>query len=731
LANSIVIDQSGNAYITGFTNSHYPKAYPTTAGVYQSVNNGSRNAFVTKLNSTGDGLIYSTLIGGALDQATGIAIDTYGDSYITGFSDVVGAYPLGYPTTAGAFQTLNHGGYDVFVTKLNSSGSDLIYSTYLGGDSLDQSTGIAVDASGNAYVTGYTSGDFPTTGGAYQTAFGGGAFDAFVTKLNATGTRLVYSTYLGGPGQDETNGIALDHFGNAYIAGYSSDTFPTTVGAYQTINQGGEDAFVSKLDTSGTVLLYSTYIGGSGDEVATGIAIQGPSRVYVTGYTFPRLPIAYPTTSGAYQTSNAGQSDGFLTELSSEESALVYSSYIGGLSYDEPSGVAIDSSGYPYITGANGFGGYPITQGAFQSLYHTGKEDAFVTKFDLSRSLVSLQIDSATTSVCRIASIRCTVFNNTIGILVIDSAIIAQPFQVTQSQLPLRISPDSIGQVTVQLITQTGGKFSAPIKFYYHTSTGALHDTTVTITATALSGSGDVANATNSSTKTVQPLTAVDLPVNLTLSNTRVLDTMLVEQIDFAVSFDSDLLNMNPAKLANEVIPPAGLTFGSASISGGLLHVTLKNPAGTKLTDTLSLGDLLFTAYKGAANSTLVTLSALSVTTPNSTYNYCTQLEGDFLANIIVQGSGVTQSVTNSSIRVFPNPSSTGMVALELISEKAATYQIAVYDVLGRAVGSQSARLNAGEKRDLALPTSGFAPGNYYVRISDGASVQTKKIVIE
>jgi hypothetical protein len=237
----IAVDATGNAYVTGSTNS---TDFSTTLGAFQTTYAGNHDAFVTKLNPTGSALVYSTHLGGSsVDQGSGIAVDATGNAYVTGLTS-----SIDFPTTLGAFQTTYAGNQDAFVTKLNPAGSALVYSTYLGGSNFDQAAGIAVDATGNAYVTGYTaSANFPTTFGAFQTTLS--AFiDAFVTKVNPTGIALVYSTYLGGNQNDLGSGIAVDATGNAYVTGYTGSTnFPTTLGAFQTASAGNADAFVTKI----------------------------------------------------------------------------------------------------------------------------------------------------------------------------------------------------------------------------------------------------------------------------------------------------------------------------------------------------------------------------------------------------------------------------------------------------------------------------------------------------
>jgi len=285
---SIAVDGSGNAYVTGYTgSSNFPtlNPYQTWPGDWYH-----NDVFVAKLSSSGNSLIYSTYLGGGLeDEGHAIAVDGSGNAYVTGF------------TSSSNFPTLNpyqtyQGGYyyDVFVTKLNSSGNSLIYSTYLGGGNDDEGYGIAVDGGGNAYAMGYTySSDFPTLS-PYQTYQGpSGYSDAFVTKLSSSGNSLMYSTYLSGGGGDYGRGIAVDGSGNAYVTGYTqSSNFPT-LNPYQATLQGTQDAFVTKLSSSGNSLTYSTYLGGGDWDWGISIAIDGSGNAYVTGQTgssdFPTL----------------------------------------------------------------------------------------------------------------------------------------------------------------------------------------------------------------------------------------------------------------------------------------------------------------------------------------------------------------------------------------------------------------------------------------------------------
>jgi len=310
---SIAVDTPGNAYVAGAT---WSLDFPTTAGAFQPVfpgmnRYGASTAFVTKLNPTGTALVYSTYLGGSSDRAgdaaTGIVVDAAGNAFITGTTS-----SPNFPTTPGAFQTALAANsisipMDAFVTKLNPAGSALVYSTFLGGTGDDAASGMALDTDGNAYVTGQTSGDFPTTAGVYQPRPGLSA-NAFVTKLNPTGSGLVYSTYLGGNASAYGSSIAIDTARNAYLTGgiyqtcgqYSCiNDFPTTLGAFQPNYGGGaEDAFVAKLNSLASALVYSSYLGGSGFDGGAGIAVNGTGNAYVTGAT---NSINFPTTLGAFQ----------------------------------------------------------------------------------------------------------------------------------------------------------------------------------------------------------------------------------------------------------------------------------------------------------------------------------------------------------------------------------------------------------------------------------------------
>lgn len=369
-AQSIATDGPGNTYVTGWTQS---TNFPTGHAI-QGANAGGTDAFVTKLNPTGSALVYSTYFGGSSnDYGYGIAVNPSGNAYVTGYTQ-----STDFPTV-NAIQGSNAGALDVFVAKLNVAGSALAYSTYLGGNSDDRAQAIALDRSvlwiDRACITGYTgSTNFPTVSPIQHGNAGG--TDAFVAKLSGAGSALVYSTFLGGSGVDAGNGVAADGAGNVYVTGTTSSAdFPTT-NPIQAASAGSYDAFVTKLDAGGAAFVYSTYLGGSSSDSGRDIAVSSSGDAYVTGRTnsadFP--------TANPIQASNAGDDDAFVAKLSPGGTVLVYSTYLGGSVNDEGNAVAVNGSGVAHVAGSTASSNFPTvnpTQAA-----NAGGFDAFVAKLN-------------------------------------------------------------------------------------------------------------------------------------------------------------------------------------------------------------------------------------------------------------------------------------------------------------------------------------------------------------
>jgi hypothetical protein len=385
---SIAVDANGSAYVTGRADS---AGFPTTAGAFDTTHNGSADAFVSKLSPDGSTLEYSTFLGGgSTDLGNGITVDASGNAYVTGETN-----SSNFPTTAGALDTTRDGNGDAFVTKLAPDGASLSYSTYLGGTgNIDAGNAITIDGSGNAYVTGDTiSTDFPTTPGAFDTI--GNSFtiyQGFVSKLSADGSALVYSTFLDGSGTfDFGNAIAVDGSGNAYVGGSTSSTnFPTTPGAYDTTHNGDDDGFVTKLNATGSALLYSTFLGGNTFDGVSDLALDADGNVYLTGSTGSD---DFPATAGAFDTTYNEDTDAFVTKLNAAGSALIYSTFLGGFGtqttgYDSGSGIEVDDQGRAYVTGRTDSVNFPTTAGAYDTIVN-GLGDAFLTRLDPAGSALT------------------------------------------------------------------------------------------------------------------------------------------------------------------------------------------------------------------------------------------------------------------------------------------------------------------------------------------------------
>jgi Abnormal spindle-like microcephaly-assoc'd, ASPM-SPD-2-Hydin/Beta-propeller repeat len=365
----ITVDASGNAYVGGETTSN---DFPITAGAFQTVcgggcaGGGASAVFVTALNSTGSGLLYSTFLGGSGSTrlVEGMAVDSAGHLFATGWTTAAD-----FPTTPGAFQTTFRGTSTGFVTEFNTTGSGLVYSTFLGGSAAGVVSSIALDSAGHAFVIGWTSStDFPTTAGAFQTTLGGGT-DAFVTELNTSGSALVYSTYLGGSSTEFPFGVALDSLGNAYVVGFTcSSNYPITPGAFQAAYKSGScttqggNGFVTQINATGTALVYSTFLGGTGNDVAFTVGVDASNVAHIAGRTKSK---DFPITPGAFQPSFGGDTDAFVTELNAAGTALLYSTYLGGIGSDAGYVLVLDKAGNTYLAGRTHSPNFPTTPGSF------------------------------------------------------------------------------------------------------------------------------------------------------------------------------------------------------------------------------------------------------------------------------------------------------------------------------------------------------------------------------
>ena len=374
---AIAIDASGNAYVVGRVDSTSTN-FPTTPGsLATSYRGGDFDGVVFKLNAQGDGLIYSTFLGGEEnDSAEGIAVDASGVAYVTG-----GTKSNAFPITMSAYQSTRAGDTDAFLAKINPAGSALLYSSFIGGAATDRGSGVVIDGNGIAYIAGYgASPDFPTES-PFQAGFGG-SFDAFVAKFDTTASginSLVFCSYLGGAGDDKAFGIAMDGSQtNIYVVGQtSSNNFPV-LNPVQPSSGGSFDAFIAKVSTSGTKV-FATYFGGSGDDRGTGVAVNS-SGIYITGFTSStNLPTVTPL-----QLNNGGGFDAFVAKLNLTGSSVLYSTYLGGSANENfvvavtgTNPIAVDSSN-AYVTGYTSSTNFP-TASPLQPA-NAGSQDVFIAK---------------------------------------------------------------------------------------------------------------------------------------------------------------------------------------------------------------------------------------------------------------------------------------------------------------------------------------------------------------
>jgi len=411
-ANAIAVAPDHTAFIAGGT---FSTDFPTAGTHPLQPNHGgpddfSKDAFVAKLSADGQTVLYATYLGGKnQDFANGIAVDNVGDAYVVGTT-----LSPDFPVTPGSMDvecggdgkcgaSWNPGGLIVengFISKLNPAGSALIYSAFIGVYENVEALAVAVDADQNAYVTGHTSDNitptvvitppnqppppFPISGNAFQPGFGGGTNDAFVMKVSATGLSILYSSYLGGSDEDSAHGIAVDALHNIYVTGLTYSVDLPLAGGLQA-SGGAGDVFVSKISSTGS-LVFSTYLGGAGLDQGNGIAVDSVGDTYVTGGS----DSTGLSTSGVLQTTMAGQGDAFIAKYSTSlpAPALVYFTYLGGSKADSGAGIAVDSSGNAYVTGSTVSTDFATTTDAFQRTYGGGNADAFITKVDAAGATI-------------------------------------------------------------------------------------------------------------------------------------------------------------------------------------------------------------------------------------------------------------------------------------------------------------------------------------------------------
>ena len=363
------VDYAGRVVVAGYTES---ENFPVTPGAFDASFNGVLDAYAARFSPSGSALEFATYFGGSGDDGSqSVAVDRLGRVYVAGWSE-----SANFPTTAGAYDRAFNGGIsDAFVLRLNEAGSTLEYATYLGGTEWDKSVAVGVDTSYRAYVAGYLfSTDYPTTVGAYDRIHNGNR-DGFVTRMNASGSELDYSTFLGGSASDWLWGIAVDGGGRAYVTGATtSSNFPATASAYDPTFNGATDGYVARFSNSGGSLEYSTFLGGSGVDASYAVMMDGSHRAYVTGETNSSN---FPTTANALDRSFNGQVDAFGARLEASGGGLSYSTFLGGSTVDRGIGIAVDGAGGAHVAGETSSADFPTSANGLDRTYNGGL-DAFL-----------------------------------------------------------------------------------------------------------------------------------------------------------------------------------------------------------------------------------------------------------------------------------------------------------------------------------------------------------------
>ncbi len=367
MAYSIAVDASGNAYVTGWTDS---SNFPCSPNPIQSGNNGGTDAFVTEIAPGGSSLVYSTYLGGTgTDAGNHIAVDSAGNAFVTGLTTSTD-FPLANALYSGLPANTH-----AFVTEIKAGGQSLVYSTLLGGSQHDEGWGIALDSADNAYVTGLTtSTDFPLAAPLYSSLPSG--IHAFVTEIEAGGQALYYSTYLGGSGIDQAYAIAVDGSGDAFVTGSTDSTdFPVKNPFQPALSGSGQNAFVTEIAPGGGELVYSTYLGGSLDSWGNAVAVDSYGNTYVAGET---LATDFPVDN-ALQPAYAGAGDAFVSVFAPGGQSLLYSTYLGGTSRDEAYGIAVDDWGETFVAGSTQSTNFP-TANPLQSSFAGSEPNAFAAE---------------------------------------------------------------------------------------------------------------------------------------------------------------------------------------------------------------------------------------------------------------------------------------------------------------------------------------------------------------
>jgi len=655
-ASAILLDSSGDIYLVGST---FSPDFPITAGAAQPVYGGYSDAFVAELKPDGSSLVFSTYLGGSgADNATALALDSAGDVFLTG-STQSRDFPTFNPLQLGLAGVSN-----AFVAELNPTGTKLLYSTYLGGSSSDYGTAIALDGSGNVYISGYTfSTDFPTQS-ALQSVLAGGS-DAFITELTPGNIALVFSTFWGGNSIDRAFSMWLDASGSIYLAGDTQSTnFPVTSNAFQSVNHGIANAFVTKFARGTSALIYSTLLGGSGTDGITAMAVDSAGSAYLTGFTESgNFPLRDPLQNvlGIAGASNCGTAtapvlcaDAFVAKLGPSGSPI-YSTFLGGSGADYGQAIAVDSSGTAYVAGSTASPNFPATEGAFQWAYAgtSSSSNAFVAKIGpadgpaliLSPQQISFGNQALGTTTTTPAAVTLT--NEGSAPLSISSISASGNFTETNNcgtSLPaggstctiqVTFSPTEAGQQTDEVVISDN-------------SAGSPHY--ITVTGNGVLATGSLSLTPTSLTFAAQEYQTTSPPQSVTLvnsGNVAVTITSIAVSGDFAETNTCGGLPTTPTVLNVGQACTIYVTFtpnGSGNRTGS---VTIRSNAANSAA-AVGLSGTGTPQFTLSANSRS---NVILIGTASATFSIAASAPSSFTGSIVLScGSGATCSFSPSSI---------------------------------------------------------------------------------
>jgi hypothetical protein len=718
----IAVDSSGNAIVTG---------YYTSLDTFGYCND--KQVLGAKINSAGNAFVYQVVWGGYEDYGNAVAVDAAGNAYFTGSTDG------NFLTTAGVINTTGGFPGDAFITKLTPTGA-LVYSTYLGGSGIDEGHAIAVDTNGNAYVAGSAGSiNFPVTGNAVQPTMPNTVVTGFVTEVNSTATQILYSTYLGGSYGEGAYGIKVDGQGKIHVTGdTNSPDFPTTANAwdrtcgtdgacnpyYDGIWHYAEDMFYTRIDPlkSGLAgLIYSTYLGGTNRDLGEAIALDGNGRAWITGRTasIGDFPIVAPT-----QSTIGGDYDAFVVEIDPAQSgaaSLLFSTFLGGALYEEGTGIAADTLGDIYVTGYTSSTNFPVLK-ALQST-NAGGNDAFVVKFGNpaagtlasaslnptavtggSNSTGTVTLSSAagaggttvtlsssagaaippTTVLIAAGQSSATFTISTVAVATVTSATITATYNsVTKTAvLTVNPAPAALSAVTISPARVTGGT----------SSTG-----TVTLTAAAPTGGAVITLSSSSSTSASVPA-SVTIAANATAASFTVTTSAVATATSATITATyrgvskAAALTVNPAALSTVTASLPSVTGGSTSTG----TVTLTGPAP-------SAGAIVAITSSNTAAATV----PASVTVPAKASSATFTITSKAVAAVTSVTITATYSGVSKTASVTVNPPALSSVSLKPTSVAGATSSTGTLILTGAApTGGAVVALSSSNTAAATVPAS-------------------------